>query len=81
MRKNNHSVMAQEVTYLISQINKLTEEEVHSLYGIELSADGKVYDTTYDKKFDSINEWAMFNIEQDDVEYEEHFYDKGMSDF
>lgn len=81
MGKNNHSAIAQEVTYLINEINRLSDEEIKILYGIELIEKGKVFDTTYDRTFDSINEWAMFNIEQDDIEFEEHFYDKNNGEF
>jgi hypothetical protein len=73
MSKHNHNVIAHEVSFTINEINKLTEDEVRSIYGIELLENGKVFDPTYNKKFESVGEWAEFNIEQDDVEFEEHF--------
>lgn len=74
MSKNNHSAVAHEVAYVVSQVNELSEEEVRSIYGIELLEGGKVFDTVYNREFPSVGEWATFNVEQDDVEYEEHFY-------
>ena len=76
MGKHNHSAIAHEIAYIVSEVNRLSEEEVRSLYGIELLEDGKVFDPTYDQEFVSVGEWAAFNVEQDDVEYEEHFYSR-----
>jgi len=76
MSKHNHSATAQEIAYVVSEVNRLSEEEVRSLYGIELLEGGKVFDPTYNQEFASIGEWATFNVEQDDIEYEEHFYGK-----
>lgn len=77
MSKHNHGVIAQEVAFVIGEVHRLSEEEVKSLYGIELLEKGKVYDPTYNKTFDTVGEWAAFSLEQDDVEYEEHFYGAG----
>ena len=76
MSKSNHSVIAHEVTYIVSEISRLSEEEVKSTYGIELLEKGKVFDPTYDKEFETIGEWATFNVEQDEVETEEQFHGK-----
>lgn len=77
MSKNNHTVNSQEITYIVNEVKRLDEDEVKSLYGIELLEAGSVYDPTYNKTFDTVAQWAEFNIEQDDVEYEEHFYGLG----
>ena len=77
MSKHNHSAVAHEIAYIVNEVSRLSEEEVKALYGIELLEGGKVFDPTYDQEFHSVGEWAAFNIEQDDVEYEEHFYNKG----
>ncbi len=77
MAKNNHNVNSHEITFIVNEVKRLEEDEVKSLYGIELLDDGKVYDPTYSKTFDTVAEWAAFNLEQDDVEYEEHFYGQG----
>lgn len=75
MSKNNHSAIAQEIAYVVGEVNKLSEEEVRSLYGIDLLEDGKVFDPMYDQVFPSVGEWAEFNVEQDDIEYEERFHE------
>jgi len=80
MSKHNHSVVAQEITFIVNEVNRLPEDEVKSLYGIELLETGKVFDPTYDKTFESVSEWAAFNVEQDDVEYEEHFHGKNFEE-
>jgi len=77
MSKNNHAVNSQEIAYTVNEVKRLDNDEVKSLYGIELLDKGRVYDPTYDKSFDTVAQWAEFNIEQDDVEYEEHFYGLG----
>jgi hypothetical protein len=74
MGKNNHSVMAHDIAYTVSQVNKLSKEEVYSLYVITLLEGGKVFDPLYNQTFSTVGEWATFSVEQDDVEYEEHFY-------
>jgi len=77
MSKNNYNAVSHEVMYTISEINRLSPEEIKSLYGIEILEDGTVLDETYARKFDNVAEWATFNVEQDDIEYEEHFHDRG----
>lgn len=74
MSKSNHSVIAHEVTYIVSEISRLSEDEVKVLYGIDFLEDGKVFDPTYDKEFETIGEWATFNVEQDEVVHDEHFH-------
>ncbi len=81
MGKYNHSVMSQEITFIVSEISRLSKEDVKSIYGIDMLEDGKVFDPTYDKTFDTVGEWAAFNVEQDDVEYEEHFHGKNFEEY
>jgi len=80
MSKHNHSAVAQEVAFTINEVNRLSPDEVLSVYGIELLPNGKVFDQTYNKTFESVGEWAEFNIEQDDMEYEEHFHNHRYGD-
>jgi len=77
MSKNNHAVNSHEIMFIVNEVKRLGEDEVKDLYGIELLEKGKVYDPTYNKTFDTVAEWAGFNVEQDDLEYEEHFYGQG----
>jgi hypothetical protein len=81
MSKHNHGGFAQEVSHVIRQVSTLPAEEVQILYGIELLEGGKVFDPTYNQHFESVGEWAQFSVEQDMVEYDEHFtYDDGEYD-
>jgi len=73
MSKHYHGVTASDVAFIVSEVNRLTLEEVKIVFGIEILEEGKVFDPVYDKTFESVSEWAAFNIEQDDMEYEEHF--------
>jgi len=69
-----YSSVAHEISYIVSQVNQLSVDEVRDLYGIDLLEDGKVFDPTYNREFLSVGEWAEFSAEQDAVEYEERFY-------
>ncbi len=73
MSKHHHSIIAAAIAFTVSEIAKSSADEIEKLYGIQLSEDGTVFDTTYNKTFESVSDWAEFNIEQDDLEYEEHF--------
>lgn len=73
MSKHNRGGIAQGVSYTVHQVNTLSEEEVKSLYGIELLEGGKVFDPTYNQEFDSVGEWAEFCANEDMTEYDEHF--------
>jgi len=77
MSKNSYrSSITHTVSYIINEINNLSDDEIKRLYGIDLLEDGKVFDPTYNREFLSVGEWAVFSAEQDAVEYEEHFYGK-----
>jgi len=73
MSKHNHGGFAQDVSYIIRQVSTLPPEEIQILYGIELLEDGKVFDPTYNQKFDSVGQWAEFSVNEDMTEYDEHF--------
>jgi hypothetical protein len=73
MSKHNHGAIAHDVAYIISQVTTLPADEVELLYGIEFREGGKVFDPTYNQEFLSVGEWAQFSVEQDMVEYDEHF--------
>lgn len=81
MSTHNYSGISNEVSHVVNEVNRLSKDEVKTLYGIELLDNGKVYDSTYGKTFKSVSEWAVFNIEQDGVQYEEHFYGKDCGEY
>jgi len=81
MSRSNHSAVAHEIMFVVNEVNRLPEEEVKSLYGIEIFEDGRVFDQTYNKIFGTVGEWAQFNVEQDDVQYEEHFHGKETEEY
>jgi len=74
MSSRNHSAAAHEITHLVQELSKLTEEEIENLHGIELKTDGTVWDPTYNMKFDTVGDWATFTIGEDDVEFKEQFH-------
>lgn len=75
-----YSTVAHEISYIVSQVNQLSEDEVRDVYGIELLPNGMVFDPTYNREFFSVGDWAEFSAEQDAVEYKEHFYGKDYED-
>lgn len=81
MSKNNHSAVAQDIMFTITEVNRMWPDELMSLYGIEIFGGGKVFDTTYNKVFETVGEWAEFNVEQDGVEYAEHFHGKDTEEY
>ena len=73
MSKHNHGAIGHDVNYIIQDVMRLPKEEAENIYGIEFTDDGKVFDPTYNQAFESVGEWAQFSVEQDQVEYSEHF--------
>jgi len=75
-----------EVAHLVAEVNRLSAEELLETYGIELDPmlvkykKKLVYDTLYDKWFNTIREWAVFTVEQDSAEYEDDDDDYGYED-
>ena len=70
----NHASTAHEVNHLVQEVQRLSDDEIQNLYGIEIRDKGVIFDPTYDMTFTSIGEWAEFNVEQDHVEYSEDFH-------
>ena len=70
----NYSASAQDAAHMINEIKDLTAEQAYDAFGVELKEDGSVFDPTYGMNFGSVGEWAHFTVEQDNVEYEEHFH-------
>lgn len=70
----NYANVAHEVSHVLNEIKHLTADEVEALYGIRVSKDGSVLDITYNMVFGSVGEWAEFSVEQDNVEFSEHFH-------
>lgn len=67
----HHAAHAGDVTHIINDICNMSQEEAQKMYGIEFIEGGKVYDEMYGRKFGSLDEWAEFNVQQDELEYEE----------
>lgn len=53
-----------------NDLQRLSEEQLLELYGIEIYDDGMVYDPAEDKWFDDLIEWAKYI---DDLENEENY--------
>lgn len=68
-----------EIAHLVAEVRQLTPEQALEAYGIEivgvdnmperLAKYNYVYDTAYDKKFRSLNEWAIFVVAQEMQDY------------
>lgn len=67
MSRHNAS-KSYEIQTLVKQVNEATPDELYSLHGIDIDEYGSVYDTCYQKQFDSVQEWATFNIEMESSE-------------
>lgn len=69
----HHSSHANDVSSMIRNINEMGENEASRLYGIEFLDEGAVYDTMYNREFQSLGDWAEFTVEQEEAEYSEDF--------
>lgn len=67
----HHAAHAGDVTHIVNDIHNMSFEEAENMYGIELKKDGTVYDVMYGRSFDSLGEWAEYNVQQDELEYAE----------
>lgn len=76
MSSRNNFTIAHEVSHLVNEIVKMTNEEVLNVYGIQIQPDRSVFDPMYKLKFKTISEWAKFSIEQDNMEYKESYHEK-----
>lgn len=70
----NYSTIAYEIENIMNEMKGLDAEQAYEKFGITLNEDGSIFDPTYNMKFPSVGEWAKFSVEQDNVEYEEHFH-------
>lgn len=73
MSKHNHGAIGHDVTYIVQDIMRMSQEDAEAVYGIKMLEGGRVFDPTYNQEFESVGDWAQFSVEQDQVEYEEHF--------
>lgn len=73
MSKHNHGAIGHDVTYIVQDIMRMSQEDAEAIYGILMLKGGRVFDPTYNQEFESVGDWAQFSVEQDQVEYSEHF--------
>lgn len=50
---------------VFNDIRRLSVEELQELYGIEIEADGKVFDPTVTKTFPTLEQWAIWLADQE----------------
>ncbi len=67
----HHAAHAGDVTHIVDHINNISHEEAEKIYGIEFREGESIYDPIYHMVFDSVPEWAEYNVTQDELEYEE----------
>jgi hypothetical protein len=66
-----------EAAHLVAEVSSLSDEQCLEIYGIEIdrlllkNKKGLIYDTTYDKYFKTVPEWAAFCVAQDRDDYED----------
>lgn len=51
---------------LLRDVQALSAEELKTLYGVEVEEDGRVFDTTENRYFQDLTEWAVYMAEQED---------------
>lgn len=79
MSKKNNRVIADDVQNMQHDLNTLSKEDFELTYGIEIREDGKVYDSTYERVFDSVGHWIDHEAEQDEYGYasdDDDYYSK-----
>jgi len=64
----NHGTIASEINHTIHSVQNMNPDEAERIYGVVVSEDGAVFDSTYNMKFDGLSEWATFCVEQDHEE-------------
>ncbi len=67
----HHAAHSGDVTHVIYDIQHMSQEDAERIYGISFMEDGKILDSAEQRTFPSLLEWAKFNKEQDELEYEE----------
>lgn len=69
----HYHVSANSVASILRDISRMTTPEIENAYGIRVNSNGSVYDTTYNRTFDTVESWAKFNVDQDEAEFSERF--------
>jgi len=72
----HHVSTAHEVMHIIADIKNIGIDQARSIYGIEFIEDdinGRVFDPTYNREFNTLGEWANFSVEQDSMSDHEPF--------
>lgn len=79
----HHNSTAHQTSHLLKLVKDCkTPEEMYDLHGITIEQDGSVIDSTYNKQFKNIGDWALFVIEQEqgEEEYEDDTYNSKYDD-
>lgn len=71
----NRTVSSDYSRQVLTDIRKLTPEEVLSLHGIRVDEDKSVYDEAYNKTFANIEDWIAFSADDIDQVDEKFGYD------
>jgi len=73
MSRHNHHAISSDVEHILHDINHMSVSEVENLYGIVFEENGVVFDPVENKRFNSVSDWAIFEAEQDEMEFSEDF--------
>ena len=61
---SKHHVSHSKDRYL-RDVKAMSKEELINLYGIDIEDDGRVFDSTENRYFDSLTAWAIYMAEQE----------------
>lgn len=62
-----------EVAHLVADVRRMSKEDAYQIHGIEIRTDGSVYDSTDDRRFRNLNEWASYVISLEGDEWEDEY--------
>jgi hypothetical protein len=64
---------ANHVSHLINEIKNMKPSEIYETYGITISPDGSVFDSTYNKKFNTVAVWAEYVMVEDEEDFDQEY--------
>jgi hypothetical protein len=69
------SHQSEEVRQILRDIKSCSPEELLSIHGIEITSNGAVLDSTYNLRYDSVDEWLAVAYASDSDDFEKFTYE------
>lgn len=66
-----HFSRSQEIAHLVADVRRMTPEQVMDTHGIQILANGQVYDATFEETYKNISEWAQASLEDEGSEFDD----------